>query len=204
MIVTSMKHTKSEPNKMNLALWLLIASVIGLLSSAKLTLEKLSYWQQAASGKLPSLGCDISPIVGCGPVINTPPASIFGDIPNPILGIVGFTALGAIAVLLMAGVPLKKWMWGGLQVGVSFGLGVVTYLQYESIYNLHALCPYCMVVWGTMIVTFWVVTARNLGSFTPTNRIAKAIYNYTPLWIVIHFAVLFLMAWFQFGTTLWA
>ena len=188
----------------NLSLWLTFASFVGLLASSKLVLEKLSFLQQKADGTSPLLGCDLNPIVGCGPVINTAQASIFGSVPNPLIGVVAFSALLMFAVLLLSRVAMPKWVWAGVQAGVVFGLGIVTYLQYESIYSLHALCPYCMVVWAVMIPTFWLVTARNLRVWAPHHKAASFVFNWTTLLISLHFLILLGLIWLQFGTTLWA
>ena len=40
--------------------------------------------------------------------------------------------------------------------------GFVTWLQYETIFRIHALCPYCMVVWTVTIPMFWYTTLYNL------------------------------------------
>lgn len=194
----------SEPTSKKFSLWLVIASLVGMVSSSILLLEKLTFWINKAEGKDTVLDCDINPIVGCGPVINTAPASIFGEIPNPLFGAVLFAALGAIAVILLAGVRLPEWLWGGLQIGVLFGIGVVSYLQYEAIYNIHALCPYCMVVWSTMIPLFWTVTSRNLKTWAPSNKLAAVFYKWTPAWIILHFSVILTLIFTTFGDTLWA
>lgn len=187
-----------------LYLWLFFASLVGLYGSAQLVLEKISFWQQTAEGTSPALGCDINPVVGCGPIINTDQASIFWDIPNPLIGVVAFAALLALAVVLGTGVKLPEWIWGGLQAGVIFGVSMATYLQYSSIYVLHGLCPYCMLVWAVMVPTFWLVTARNLREWTPGSRLSAAIYNWTPLWLSLHVLAILACIWFEFGTRLWA
>lgn len=187
-----------------LSVWLLIASAIGLFAAAMLVLEKISFWQQKAEGTAPKLGCDINPIVGCGPIINTDQASIFWDIPNPLIGVIAFSALGAIAVMLFSGMRLPEWMWAGLQLGVVFGLAIITFLQYSSIWVLYGLCPYCMVVWAIMIPTFWVVTSCNLRVWRPDKKLAEFVYNWTTLLITLHFMVIASLIWFQFGSSLWA
>ena len=184
--------------------WLLFASVVGLFSSAKLVLEKLSFWQQKAEGTAPLLGCDLNPIVGCGSVINTDQAAIFWSIPNPLLGVVAFSALGALSIVLLARIELPEWMWVGLQVGVVFGVALVTYLQYSSIYTLHALCPYCMVVWSIMIPTFWLVTRRNFLTWGKEGGPLRFIGNWSALLLSLHVLTILALIWFQFGTTLWA
>lgn len=185
-------------------IWLAFASLVGLLAASALVLDKISYWTQKAEGRLPVLGCDRSPLIGCGPVINTPPASIFWSLPNPVIGVVAFSALLTVAVLLISKVQLPAWFWAGLQVGVVFGLGVVSYLQYESIYSINALCPYCMVIWSVMIPTFWAVTSRNMSAWTPLNPISSFLRSFLPFIIVLHFVALCSLIWLQFGSALFA
>lgn len=107
------------------------------------------------------LSCDLNPIVACGSVINTPQASAFGFL-NPLIGLAGFGAAGAIGAAMLAGAVFRRWYWIGLQLGVLFGVGFVTWLQFQSIYRIGALCPYCMVVWVVMIAMFWYTTLYNL------------------------------------------
>lgn len=136
---------------------LLVGGIIGFLSAGTLTVEKIHLLQDPGA----TLGCDINPIVACGSVINTPQASAFG-FPNPLIGLVGFGMVAAIGAGLLAGAAFKRWFWLGLQAGVTFGVGFVTWLQYQSIYNIGALCPFCMVVWTVMIPMFLYTTIHNL------------------------------------------
>lgn len=136
---------------------LLVAGIIGVLSAGILTVEKINLLKNPTA----PLNCDISPIVACGPVINTPQASVFG-FPNPLIGLVGFGVVAAVGTALLAGATFKRWFWLGLQIGVTFGIGLIIWLQYQSIFNIGALCPYCMVVWSIMIPTFWYTTLYNL------------------------------------------
>ena len=41
----------------------------------------------------------------------------------------------------------------------------VHWLIFQSLYRIHALCPYCMVVWAVTIPIFWYVTLHNLNQF---------------------------------------
>jgi uncharacterized membrane protein len=136
---------------------LLIGSIIGILCAGILTVEKIQLLKHPNS----SLACDINPIVACGAVINTPQASAFG-FPNPVIGLVGFGITVAIAAGLLAGATYKRWYWRGLQGGVTFAIIFITWLQFQSIFRIHALCPFCMVVWSTTIPIFWYTTLYNL------------------------------------------
>lgn len=191
------------PESRALSIWLLIASAVGLYAAVSLVLDKISYYEQVASGKPPSLGCDLNPIVGCGPVINTWQASIFGSVPNPVIGAVAWPALGALAVVLLVNRRLPGWFWIGLQVGVLGGIVMVSWLQYQTIFNINALCPWCMVTWLVMIPTFWAVTTRNLSRWRP-GTLTRTLYSYVPILIVVHYAVLILIIWNHFGSNLFA
>lgn len=136
---------------------LLIGGIIGVLCAGILTVEKIQLLKHPEA----ALVCDINPVVACGSVINTPQASAFG-FPNPIIGLVGFGVVAAIGAGLLAGAQFKRWFWLGLQAGVIFGICFVTWLQFQSIFRIGALCPFCMVVWSVTIPIFWYTTLYNL------------------------------------------
>jgi uncharacterized membrane protein len=136
---------------------LLIGGIAGTVASGVLIAEKITLLKNPGGPLL----CDLNPIVACGPVINTPQASAFG-FPNPLIGLVGFSVVTTVGFALLAGATFKRWFWLGLQAGTLFGIGFVTWLQYQSIFNIGALCPYCMVVWSVTIPTFWYTTVYNL------------------------------------------
>ena len=138
--------------------WLLtLCGSIGLLAAAVLLVEKIALLRDSAY--VPS--CSINPVLSCGSVMTTPQAEAFG-VPNPMLGVVGFTIVTSIGVALLAGARLARWFWLGLQAGTTAGLVFVHWLIVQSLYRIGALCPYCMVVWVVTITAFVAVTARNL------------------------------------------
>ena len=186
-----------------LGLLLTIGGAIGLLSAAILIIEKINYLEDVAAGRPTSLGCDINPIVGCGNVINTDQASAFG-FPNPIIGVAAFAIVVTIGVLVLARVTLPTFVWAGLQAGVIFGIAFVTWLQYQSIYNIHGLCPYCMVVWTITIPIFIWVTARNLRAYAPNNPVSRFVGDWTVLINVLWYVAVISAIWFKFGSDLWA
>jgi uncharacterized membrane protein len=180
--------------------WLLaIGGVIGMVSACILIIEKIHLLENPKG----ALSCDINPIVGCGLVINTDQASAFG-FPNVLMGIAGFAVVGALGVLLIGRVQLPKWVWLGLQVGVLFGVCFVTWLQYQSIYEIQGLCPYCMVVWTVMIAIFVWTTARNLRVYAPGNPVSHVVGDWTLLINILWYVAIISAIWFQFGSDLWA
>ncbi|MFC8850080.1 MULTISPECIES: vitamin K epoxide reductase family protein [unclassified Micromonospora] len=148
----------AEPFAAQIVPWILaVGGGIGLLAALTLTIEKVNLLTDPAYR--PS--CSINPILSCGSVMVTPQASAFG-FPNPLIGIVGFSVVTTVGVLLLARVGLPRWCWLGLQLGATFGVLFVHWLIYQSVYRIGALCPYCMVVWVVTIAIFWYVTLYNL------------------------------------------
>ncbi len=186
-----------------LGLLLTIGGAIGLLSAAILIIEKIHFLEDEAAGRPTTLGCDLNAFVSCGGVINTDQASAFG-FPNPIIGVAGFAIVVTIGVLVLTRVTLPTFVWGGLQAGVLFGIAFVTWLQYQSIYDIQKLCPWCMVVWAVMIPIFIWVTARNLRAYAPGNPVSRFVGNWTLLISILWYVAVISAIWFTFGENLWA
>lgn len=136
---------------------LLVVGIIGLICSFVIMYEKLELLQNASYR--PS--CDLNPVISCGSVMASDQSNAFG-FPNPIIGLAAYPVLITLGVLLLSGVKLKRWIWGGLLAGTIFGIGFVHWLFFQSVYHINALCPYCMVVWAVTITTFWYVLLYNL------------------------------------------
>ncbi len=141
--------------------------LIGFIASAVLLIERIKLEQD--SGYVPT--CSINPVLSCGSVMETSQAALLG-FPNPIIGVAAFPVVMTTGVALIAGAQLVRWYWLGLQAGVTAALGLVSWLAFQSIYRIGALCPYCMVVWTVVIPTFWYVTLANLarGAFGERAR----------------------------------
>lgn len=155
-----------------LAWGLTIGGLVGFVASAVLLIERIKLAQDTAY--VPS--CSINPILSCGSVMETAQASLLG-FPNPIIGVAAFPVVVTTGIAFLAGARLARWYWVGLQVGVTAALALVTWLAFQSIYRIGALCPYCMVVWTVVIPLFWYVSLRNLseGVFGDTVKDRRAI-----------------------------
>ncbi|MFE2106282.1 vitamin K epoxide reductase family protein [Kitasatospora sp. NPDC059463] len=141
------------------SLFVLLAALIGLAASAVLTFDKLRILEDPSY--IPS--CNLNPVISCGSVMRTDQAEVFG-FPNPLLGLAAFGALAAVGAGLLAGAAYRRWFWLGLQAGTLFGVGFVHWLIDQALYDIGALCPYCMVVWATVVPLFWYTTLHNLRS----------------------------------------
>lgn len=144
----------------NFSLLLVILGVIGVLASSILIVERINILQDPTYVPM----CNIGESVDCGSVMSTDQAKVFG-FPNAIMGIVGFSVVTTIGMAGLAGATFRAWFWGGLQVGTVFAILFIHWLMYQTLYEIHSLCLYCMIVWAVTGPLFWYVTIRNLGAF---------------------------------------
>jgi hypothetical protein len=180
------------------AWWILIAGVVGLLASATLLVEKIAMLKDPTF--VPS--CSINPVLACGSVIVTPQASVFGP-PNPLFGLIAFSVVIVTGVLAVAKVALPRWYWVGLMVGTGLGVAFVHWLAFESLYEIGALCPYCMVVWSVTIPLFVVVASIALRPLAG-NPIAHFLYGWrwplAVLWFTALLLLILVRFWYYWST----
>lgn len=176
-----------------LAWLLLVGGAIGLAASFTLSLEKIRLLEQ--KNYVPS--CNFSVIFNCLNIMKTDQASLFG-FPNPFIGLMGFAVVITLGVVLLAGARLPEWVWAGLQVGATLGFAFVCWLQYESLYVIGSLCPWCMVVWAVTIPIFWYVTLRNLSTWAPGSRVVGFLRDWHALILALWFIGLATLIFFRF------
>jgi uncharacterized membrane protein len=159
---------------------LALGGLVGLFASAQLTIDKINIL--ADKDYVPA--CSINEVLACGTIITTEQASVFG-FPNSLIGIVSFSVLTTLGVVLLAGVRLPRWVYYGVLAGSALGTIFVSWLAYQSVFVIGALCPWCMVVWG-MTVPIFGLTLRDVlrSSSNATARL------FTPL------AGVFVLGWF--------
>ncbi|MGW4898316.1 vitamin K epoxide reductase family protein [Kitasatospora sp. NPDC004240] len=153
--VTTAAPVTAPPRRF--AVLLLVTGALGLFASVVLTLDKIRLLKDPSY--VPN--CNINPIISCGSIMRSDQAEAFG-FPNSLLGLIGFAVVITIGAGLLAGASFRRWFWLGLQAGTLFGIGFVSWLMYQALYEIGALCPYCMVVWAAMIPLFWYTTLHNL------------------------------------------
>jgi uncharacterized membrane protein len=136
---------------------LLAAGIIGYVCAFIIMFDKVRLLENPHY--VPS--CDLNPIISCGSVMQSKQANAFG-FPNPFIGLGAFPVVAVIGGAMLAGARFKRWFWLGLNAGLVFALGFVHWLFFESVYRIHALCPWCMVVWTVSIASFWYVTLYNI------------------------------------------
>lgn len=153
--------TAAHPGRVrrSYAILALVTGVLGAFSALELMLDHIRILSDP--NFVPA--CDINPLIGCGIFLESWQAKVFG-LPNPVLGLLTFPVVLVTGALLAGRVQLPRWYWRGLLAGATFGIGFVTWLQFQAITQIGALCPYCLVVWAVMIPFFVHTVAATLDN----------------------------------------
>ncbi|WP_374974481.1 vitamin K epoxide reductase family protein [Microbacterium trichothecenolyticum] len=188
------QQTHTRPS--GLAVWLVIAGVIGWWAAFSLTVEKIE--KLANPDAIAS--CDLSVLVQCSANLDSWQGSVFG-FPNPILGLTGWAAPIVVGMAILARARFARWFWWCFWAGIAFAFGFVIWLISQSIYapNLHTLCPWCMVTWAVTIPTFYAVTLHMLraGLVPASDRVrdvADRLMVWVPLAAIVSYAIILLLA----------
>ncbi len=163
---------------------LFILASIGMLFSGVIMADKVKLLMDPTF--VPA--CTLSDVISCSDVMQSPQAAAFG-FPNPILGLIGFPVVMTIAVLLFAGLKLPRWFWVCSQIGMIAAVLFIHWLAYQAIFNIFALCLYCMAVWAvTMPAMFMILIQPGFA-----KRAARGEQITLKHWIM---PVLVLLAWY--------
>lgn len=177
-----------------LAIFLIVAGVLGWVASYSLTVEKVV----AIIDPNADLSCNFSILVQCGTNLKSWQGSLFG-FPNPLIGLTGFIAPIVVGIAILAGARFSRWFWIAFNIGIIGALGFVIWLIGQSIFVLGTLCPWCMLVWSVTIPMFWLVTFYNLknGNIPVPERARRIFaggYSYVPLITLLSLIVVALLA----------
>ncbi len=136
---------------------LIVTGIIGALCSFIILSDKLALLENPSY----SPPCNINPIISCGSIMQSEQSHVFG-FPNPIIGLVFFPIIFTVGGLMLAGGVFKRWAWIFLLTISTLAIIFVHWLMFQSVYNIQALCPYCMIVWVITIALFWYLLQYNL------------------------------------------
>lgn len=172
----------------------LVTALLGLWASAALAIdyiERLSDDDYVAA-------CDLNPMIGCGLFLDSAASSTLA-IPNVIVGVAAFPVVITLAVLVLTQLALPRWIWRGVLIGTTAGIVFVTWLQYQAIFVLHGLCPYCLVIWAAMIPLFvhTLVRAADAGALgigaAGARQLVRSRWLIVLLWYLVVLGVVLLV-----------
>jgi len=177
-----------------LAIFLIVAGVVGWIAAFALTVEKFV----TLTNPTAPLGCDFSVLVQCRANLESWQGSLFG-FPNPVIGLAAWIAPLVVGVAILAGARFARWFWVLFNLGIVAALAFVIWLISQSVFVLGTLCPWCMVTWSVTIPLFWAVTLYNLreGNIpvpAGVRRVAAAVYGWVPAITLASYLVVALIA----------
>ncbi|MGF6824530.1 putative membrane protein [Microbacterium sp. ZKA21] len=171
--------TEQRPREIGYGIWLIIASVIGWWAAFQLTVEKFILLENPGD----PLACDISPFLQCTTNLGSWQGAVFG-FPNPLLGVAGWMAPLVVGVAMIAGARFPRWFWALFGAGIAFAFGFVCWLIGQTAFELHTLCPWCLVTWVVTIPTFLATVVHLLrnGTFSRSRK-AQALGQKLMAWV---------------------
>ncbi|WP_194411495.1 vitamin K epoxide reductase family protein [Microbacterium cremeum] len=189
-----MPEQQTHTRPVALAVWLVLAGVIGWWAAFSLTMEKF----EALADPDAIASCDFSPLVQCSANLDSWQGSVFG-FPNPILGLAGWVAPVVVGMAILARARFARWFWLLFAGGMLFAFGFVCWLISQSIFVLGTLCPWCMVTWVVTIPTFYAVTLHvvrsgKLPAPASLRRVADRLMSWVPLLAILSYAVIGILA----------
>lgn len=100
---------------------------------------------------------------GCELVRKSPASYLFGSIPVPSVGLLGYAGLAILAFLKT--VKEKAWIWKAM-MGISlFGVGFVSWFTYTEIFVIKGMCTWCAISALNMYaILFLVLSMRSKTS----------------------------------------
>ena len=136
---------------------MLVASIASLVASFALSIDAL----RLAEDPNADLGCNINAVISCGTVANSWQSSLLG-FPNAFLGLVTEPVVITLAVASLAGVRFPRWFMLAAQVVYTVGLAFAYWLFYEAMFDIGALCPWCLLVTLATTLVFFEMTYVNI------------------------------------------
>lgn len=127
--------------------WLLVVcAAVGIAAAWVLIRAEITIIREP----LAQLTCDINPLVSCGASLDTWQGNLLG-VPNAFVGVMAFSVLLCLGVLVVSGVRLPRWTWMAMSLACLGAAGFIGWFLTQSIVSFGRLCPWCMVIWAVTI-----------------------------------------------------
>ena len=153
-----MKKTQNSIRAMYYEIVLIVGGLLGLLAAFSLMRDKIKVLGDADFR--PS--CELNPVFSCFSVMTSDQAEAFG-FPNPILGLIGFSAVVVVGFTLLAKAKIStRWYWQLFTLGTFAGFTFNHWLIYQALFKIGALCLWCNLVWIVTAPIFMLTAIRSV------------------------------------------
>lgn len=136
---------------------MLVSSMLSLVASFVLAVDAI----RLAENPNADLGCNINSVISCGTVAGSWQSSLLG-FPNAFLGLVTEPVIITIAVASLAGVRFPRWFMLSAQLFYTIGLVFAYWLFHQAMFDIGALCPWCLLITVSTTLVFFELTHVNI------------------------------------------
>jgi uncharacterized membrane protein len=177
---------------------MLFSALLSLTASLVLSIEAITL----ATDPTTTLSCDINSVISCGKVALAPQASLLG-FPNAFLGLIAEPVVITIAVASLGGVRFPRWFMFSAQLVYLIGVGFAYWLFHQSMFEIGALCPWCLLVTLSTTLVFaslFHFNVREDNLYLPA-RVQKSVKEFVQAdndviviaaWLILLIALVFL------------
>ncbi|HET6561022.1 MAG TPA: vitamin K epoxide reductase family protein [Marmoricola sp.] len=181
----------------NATVWItmLVASAASLVASFVLSVDAL----RLAEDPTTDLGCNINAVISCGTVAGAWQSQLLG-FPNAFLGLITEPVVITLAVASLGGVRFPRWFMFSAQVVYTVGLVFAYWLFHQAMFDIGALCPWCMLVTLATTLVFFEMTYVNIRDdnlFLPRrlqSALSSAIRANLDLMVVVAWVLFLVLA----------
>jgi uncharacterized membrane protein len=185
---------------------MLVSSTLSLIASLVLSYDAIKLAATPSS----KLSCDINAIVSCGKVAKSWQSSLLG-FPNSFLGLMLEPVVITVAIAGLSLVAFPRKFMRVAHIGYGLGLLFAFWLLSQSLFVIHALCPWCLLVTISTVTVFSTITRisilENIWNFSE-DRHQKLVNFLDRGWgrviYTVTYAVLILAIYFKYGQDLFA
>jgi uncharacterized membrane protein len=185
---------------------MLVSSTLSLIASLVLSYDAVKLAGSPAS----KLSCDINAVVSCGKVAKSWQSTLLG-FPNSFLGLMLEPVVITVAIAGLSLVVFPRKFMRVAHVGYGLGLLFAFWLLSQSLFEIHALCPWCLLVTISTVTVFSTITRivilENVWNFSEEFQ-GKLVNFLDRGWgrvlYTVTYAVLILAIYFKYGQDLFA
>lgn len=204
--MTDSRFSRFRHSSVTVWVTMLVASVASLVASFVLAVDAL----KLAENPNADLGCNINAVISCGTVAGSWQASVLG-FPNAYLGLMTEPVVITLAVASLGGVRFPRWFMLSAQVVYTVGLAFAYWLFHQAMFDIGALCPWCLTVTVATTLVFFEMTYVNIRDdnlYLP-RRVQSALTgfirsNLDLMLLVVWLLVLVLAVVLKYGEALFA
>lgn len=166
-------HVSAGGAPRELSLIMIVTGMIAVFASLNLVLAEIQINKDPSADLL----CDVNQLVGCSNFLNARFNTIFFGVPNALYGLMFFSAVTTLGVVLVTGARISVLVWRLLVLGMLAASAWLLWFQYTAIFVEGLLCPYCLVTWMVAIVLVIHVLVRSMeaGRLPGLQKVGRAL-----------------------------